>query len=86
MENNSHSQAAEKMKKFIDGHLQEPITAKALAAAAGYSQYHAIRIFKKETGTSPFEYIRQKRLVSSAFELRRRERRIIDVALDFVFD
>ncbi len=86
MENSSHSQAVEKMKKFIDEHLQEPITANDLAAAAGYSQYHTIRIFKKETGSPPFEYIRQKRLVSSAFELRRGERRVIDVALDFVFD
>lgn len=86
MEKNSHSAAVVKMMNYIDGHLQEPITANELAKAAGYSQYHTIRIFKKETGTSPFEYIRQKRLITSAFELRRGKLRVIDVALDFVFD
>lgn len=86
MRKNGHSDAVVKIKKYIDGHLREPITAKELAAAAGYSQYHMIRLFKKETGLSPFEYIRQKRLVSSAFELRRGKHKVIDVALNFVFD
>lgn len=86
MEKNGHSAAVIKIMNYIDEHLHEPITANELATAAGYSQYHMIRIFKKETGLSPFEYIRQKRLVSSAFELRRGKLRVIDVALDFVFD
>lgn len=83
---NENSEIVLKIQRYADEHLQEPITARELAQAAGYSQYHIIRIFKKETGMSPFEYIRQRRLISSAFELRRGKLRVIDVALDYVFD
>lgn len=86
MEKNSRSETVNRITDYIDAHLHEPITANDLAKAAGYSQYHMIRVFKKETGMPPFEYIRQKRLISSAFELRRGKLRVIDVALDFVFD
>lgn len=78
--------AAERMKDYIAGHLHEKITARDVAAAAGYSQYHAARVFKGETGLSPFEYIRRERLTASARALRRGGHRVLDVALDFVFD
>jgi AraC-like DNA-binding protein len=47
--------AAERMKQYILKHLHEAITAKDVAAAAGYSQYHAARVFKGETGVSPLD-------------------------------
>ena len=40
--------AIARMKKFIQDHLHEHITAGDVAKAAGYSQYHA-RMFKAET-------------------------------------
>ena len=43
-------------------------------------------IYKAETGLSPFEYLRQKRPTSSARALRNGKARILDAALDFVFD
>ncbi|MDR0930013.1 MAG: helix-turn-helix transcriptional regulator, partial [Oscillospiraceae bacterium] len=67
-------------------HLQTPITARDIADAAGYSPYHAARVFKAETGLSPFEYIRRERLTASARALRLGQMRVLDVALDFVFD
>lgn len=86
MGENNYSEVVIRIRQYIDEHLQEPITARELAETVGYSQYHIIRIFKRETGMSPFEYIRYKRLVSSAFELRRGKLRVIDVAIDYVFD
>lgn len=74
------------MKAFIAAHLREPITARDVAMAAGYSQYHAARVFKAETGISPFEYIRRERLTAAARALRSSSTRVLDVALDFVFD
>lgn len=44
------SAAVERMRAFIAAHLQEAITASGVAKAAGYSPYHAARIFKEETG------------------------------------
>ncbi|HOE70853.1 MAG: AraC family transcriptional regulator [Anaerolineaceae bacterium] len=84
--NRESTTATLRIKAYIQEHLQEPITASDLAKAAGYSQYHAARIFKTETGLSPFEYLRQQRLTASAHALRSGKHRVIDVALDFVFD
>jgi len=78
--------AVGRMKAYISGHLQEPITASEVAKAAGYSQYYAARIFKAETGLTPFEYIRRERLTLAAHTLRTTQGKILDVALDFVFD
>lgn len=80
------SAATARMKAYISKHLHDPITASDVAKAAGYSQYHAARIFKGETGLSPFEYIRQERLTASAHALRSGKRKVLDIALDFVFD
>jgi AraC-like DNA-binding protein len=74
------------IKAYVTAHLQDPITASDLAKAVGYSQYHATRLFKTETGLSPFEYIRRERLLHSARALRKGGSRVMDVALDFVFD
>ena len=78
--------AVERMRKYIQAHLQDEITAGDIARAAGYSQYHAARLFKAETDLSPFEYIRRERLVQSAHVLRSGKPKVLDIALDFVFD
>lgn len=84
--NTDKVEAVNRMQEFIESHIHEPITQNQLAKAAGYSQYHASRIFKETTGMSPFEYIRKLRLSKSALVLRDENIRVIDVALDFVFD
>ncbi len=78
--------AVAEMKEYIHTHLQEKITSIDIARAAGYSQYHAARLFKEETGVSPFEYIHRLRLVRSAHALRGGRPKVLDIALDFVFD
>jgi AraC family transcriptional regulator len=78
--------AVQRMQDLIERHMTEPITLHMLAQAAGYSPWHAARVFKDMTGKTPFEYIRELRLSRAAVKLRDEETRIIDVALDFVFD
>jgi AraC family transcriptional regulator len=78
--------AVERMQQYIADHLKEPITARQLAAVAGYSQYHSARIFSELLGIAPFEYIRRLRLTSSALTLRDENAKVVDVALDYVFD
>ena len=87
-ENHKISVAVSQMRKYIKEHLQEPITSSDIAKSAGYSQFHAARLFKEETGLSPFEYIRRKRLIESAHALRngKSKPKVLDIALDFVFD
>ena len=86
MSENNRSTAVKKMLDYIDAHLYEPMTLSMIAKAADYSQYHAARMFKEETGEAPFEYIRRKRLTDAAYTLRKKQSRVLDVALDFVFD
>jgi AraC family transcriptional regulator len=78
--------AVRRMQSYIGSHLHEPITLHMLADAAGYSPWHAAKIFKALTGKSPFEYIRALRLSRAAVRLRDDKVRIVDVAFDFVFD
>ena len=86
MDNWEPVNAVQRMQAYIEEHLQEPITLHKLASAAGYSPWHAAKIFKALTGKSPFEYIRAVRLSRAAMRLREEDVRIVDVAFDFVFD
>ncbi|NLG25533.1 MAG: AraC family transcriptional regulator [Clostridiales bacterium] len=78
-------EAVERMQRYIDAHLGEPVTLRQLAAEAGYSPYHAARAFKELAGETPFEYLRKRRLTEAALRLRDGDERVIDVAIDFLF-
>jgi AraC-like DNA-binding protein len=80
------ARAATVMQEYIETKLREPITLRELADAAGYSPWHAARLFKEATGITPFDYIRSRRLTKAALKLRDSDERVLDVALDFVFD
>lgn len=78
--------AVQRMQDFIEAHISERITLPMLARAAGYSPFHSARMFREMTGQAPFSYIRALRLSRAAERLNDRAARIVDVALDFVFD
>lgn len=48
--------------RFIDRNLYRNITVGDAAAAAGFSQAHFSRVFKGQTGYSPYEYILLRRI------------------------
>lgn len=76
----------QQLQNFIEQNITEPITAKQLSDHVGYSPWHLSRIFKEVTGKAPYEYIRSRRLTQAALILRDENKKVIDVALDFVFD
>jgi AraC-like DNA-binding protein len=78
--------AVQRMQDYIDSNLTEPVTMHKLAQAAGYSPFHAARMFKEITGKTPFTYIRMLRLSQAAVMLKDEDKKVIDVAFDFVFD
>jgi AraC family transcriptional regulator len=47
---------------FIEAHLQENIGLTDLAAAAGLSANHFLRVFKLATGETPYHFLRARRL------------------------
>jgi AraC-like DNA-binding protein len=85
LENWDKIDAVQRMQNYIEEHLTEPITLYMLAQTAGYSPWHASRIFKELTGKTPLEYIRALRLSRAVLELWDEDKRILDVALDFSF-
>jgi AraC-like DNA-binding protein len=78
--------AVSRMQEYIDSNLMNQITLKQMANAANYSPWHAARLFKESTGCAPFEYIRALRLTKAALVLRDGQPKIVDVAMDFIFD
>lgn len=78
--------AVDEMQKYIEAHLTEEITLHALTECTAYSPWHASRIFKEITGLTPFEYIRKLRLSNAAVDMWDESRRVVDIALNYVFD
>jgi AraC-like DNA-binding protein len=79
-------EAIQRMQDYIERNINSPITLHGLSKAAGYSPFHCARLFKEYTGKAPFEYIRTLRLSHAALKLRDEKVKVIDAALDFVFD
>lgn len=78
--------AVQHMQEYIEANILRKITLKKLAVAAGYSPWHATKLFKEVTSKAPFQYIRALRLTKAALILRDSDEKVIDVAMDFVFD
>lgn len=47
---------------FIEQNLEETLTMRDLAEAAGLSPYHFSRCFKRDTGFTPYRYILERRI------------------------
>jgi AraC-like DNA-binding protein len=78
--------AVQKMQDYIDLHIMDPITLLDLSKVCGYSPFYCIKIFSELMGKTPFEYIRLLRLSKAALKLRDENVKVIDTALDFMFD
>ncbi|KPF72493.1 hypothetical protein IP88_09835 [alpha proteobacterium AAP81b] len=51
-----------KVVDYVDAHLDGEIGLADMAAVAGLSAFHFSRVFKLATGTSPYHYVRDRRL------------------------
>ncbi len=78
--------AVKKIQDYIRDHISEPVSLYDLAQSCGLSPWYTSRVFKELTGKNPFDYIRAIRLSKAALRLRDEKTKVIDVALDFVFD
>jgi AraC family transcriptional regulator len=71
---------------FIEAHLQDEITVGEMANAAGYSLYHFIRTFNQVVWHTPYDYLIRRRLCEAARDLIARNRRVLDIALNYRFN
>ena len=79
-ENSELPSSLDSVLSFIQNHFTEPITIDELAAQVSLSSYHFIRMFKKETGMTPHQYLIQMRIGSAKFYLRSTTSSIKEIA------
>src|SRR5688572_9234829 len=79
---NDYLDRIRRVLRFVQEHLDEPLTPDRLAGVANVSLYHFHRIFSGLVGESISAHVRRLRLERAAGELRRSNRDVIDVALD----
>ena len=74
-----------KLKRVVqtmEEHLDEAFRLADLAHAAGMSEYHFSRLFKRATGHSPSQYFIKLRMTKAKQQLIETDRSIIDIALE----
>ncbi len=79
------SNMAEKIITYINEHFRESLSVQELADIAGFSQYHFIRTFKKETGFTPHEYIIHTRIGTAKYLLKNTKMTIKDICFQTGF-
>jgi AraC-like DNA-binding protein len=72
--------------RFLDGAYEEPLSLDDLAAAAGLSRYHFVRVFRAVVGDSPHQYLIGARLRAAANRLLDTCEPITAIALDVGFN
>ncbi|MGN0322078.1 MAG: helix-turn-helix domain-containing protein [Oliverpabstia sp.] len=64
---------------FINEHISDNLSVSELANRAMLSNYHFIRIFKKHTGFTPHEYVRNIRISTARYLLKTTELTVKDI-------
>lgn len=70
---------------YIQEHFAEELTVGGLARRAGFSEYHFIRIFSRETGSTPHEYIRNFRINAAKYLLKNSRVSVKDICFETGF-
>lgn len=71
---------------YIRKHLNEAIELEKLAEISCLSKDHFIRLFKKELGTTPLQYINQKKIEKALLLLITEELAVKEIAFQLAFD
>ena len=69
--------------KYIQGNPKDNLSLESIASNAGFSLTYFDALFQKHTGYSPVEYSRVYKLTRCALELRRTEKTVLNIALEF---
>lgn len=71
---------------WIENNLDKQISVSKLAALVGCSHRYLSIIFRKRTGLSPAEYIRQRKITQATFMLRESSRSVTEISLMYGFE
>ena len=71
--------------RLIDERSEAPVDLAALAAAAGLSKHHFLRVFRRFVGMTPHQYLLRARMMRAARRLKASRDSVLSVALDSGF-
>jgi len=75
----------EKINRYIENNLKCEFSLADISAYAGYSAYHLSREYKRLTGRSLMDYIRERKILEAANSIANGES-ILETALVYGFD
>ena len=73
--------ALKRVRTYIESHLSERMSIEQLAAVAGLSVFHFARAFKQSEGTTPHEYLVDRRVAHACALLRETDTPLSEIAL-----
>ncbi|MGH1362273.1 MAG: helix-turn-helix transcriptional regulator [Calditrichia bacterium] len=76
----------DKLDRFIEGNLDQPIPIEKLAEILNYSKYYFLREFKKFSGHTPLQYILEKKMRRARELLSEPSNTIASVTFDLGFN
>ena len=67
--------------EYVDQHFAEDLPLEKIAAEAGFSKYHFIRLFKKLTGETFHQYLCKKRISKAESLMRQSDLSVLQIAM-----
>ena len=82
----NYKQHIENALDYIESNLTAKPNLADIAKAAGYSEYHFLRVFKEVTSITPADYIRKRTLSEIAREMMQSDRPISEIAFEYGYN
>lgn len=80
------AQVIDTIVEWIDDNLHQPLRIEDIARHAGYSKWHLQRLFMQYKGESLGRYIRERKLLLAARDLRESDERVYEICLRYGFE
>ncbi|MCR5101451.1 MAG: AraC family transcriptional regulator [Butyrivibrio sp.] len=85
-DNSSISDSVKKATSYIAENFKEKISINKISEIAGFSPYYFTRVFKKETGLTPHQYLISTRISAAKYSLASTQLSIEEIASSCGFD
>ena len=76
----------ERVKRYIDENYADELTLEGISKAVHISPYYLSRVFKRETGYSPMQYVNHRRLGEAQTLLISTHKQVTEIAMEAGFD
>ena len=76
---------AVKLRHYLDANILRDISLEDMSSAVNKSSSQTLRIFRREWGTTPYQYLLERRLELAALYLRNTARSIKEIAAELRF-